>query len=155
MTFDQSFEKLIGHEGGYTEGKNDPGGETKYGISKRSYPKLDIKNLTLDSAKTIYYADFWLASGCDVVPDSTAFHIFDMAVNSGVRAAILTIQKVVGTTQDGILGPKTVQAIKDMPPSRFVAWFNAERLRFMASLSNWPTFSRGWALRIADNLKDA
>jgi lysozyme family protein len=78
-----------------------------------------------------------------------------MAVNSGVRAAILTIQKVVGTTQDGILGPKTVQAIKDMPPSRFVAWFNAERLRFMASLSNWPTFSRGWALRIADNLKDA
>jgi len=155
MTFDQAFEKLIGHEGGYTEGKNDPGGETKYGISKRAYPKLDIKNLTLDTAKTIYYADFWLPSGCDVVPDAAAFHIFDMAVNSGVRTAIVTVQKVVGTTPDGVLGPKTHQAIKDMPPSRFIAWFNAERLKFMANLSNWPTFSKGWALRIAENLKDA
>jgi len=155
MNFDQAFEKLIGHEGGYVNNPADPGGETKYGISKRSYSRLDIKNLTLDTAKTIYYVDFWLAAGCDAADDSAAFHIFDMAVNSGIHPTILTVQKVVGTAQDGVLGPKTLQAIKNMPPSRFIAWFNAERLRFMASLDNWPKFSKGWALRIVDNLKDA
>ncbi|OXE36892.1 MAG: hypothetical protein CGW95_04725, partial [Phenylobacterium zucineum] len=54
MTFDQAFEVLIGHEGGYTNNPQDPGGETKFGISKRAYPDQDIANLTLDAAKAIY-----------------------------------------------------------------------------------------------------
>lgn len=155
MNFDQAFERLIGHEGGYTPGNGDPGGETKFGISHRSYPGEDIKGMTLDRAKTIYARDFWGPAGCDVVPDAAKFQVFDTAVNSGVHAAIEIMQKAIGATPDGILGPLTLQTLQSMPAPRFIARYNAQRLAFMAGLTNWPRFSRGWALRIADNLMEA
>ena len=152
MNFDESFAKLIGHEGGYVNDKRDPGGETKYGVSKRSYPTLNIASLTEYDAKAIYLRDFWKPAGCDRVPPAIAFDLFDMAVNSGVSRAIKTLQRVVGTAEDGQLGPITLAAVAALDPVRAVARFNAVRLAFMASLPTWPTFSRGWALRIADNL---
>lgn len=153
--FDQCFEKLIGNEGGYTPGKGDPGGETKFGVSKRSYPALEISSLTLDDAKAIYMRDFWTPAGCDSVPTSIAFDLFDMAVNSGVSRAVKTLQRVAGTAEDGKLGPVTLAAVAQLDPVRAVAWFNGVRLSFMVSLDVWPTFSRGWALRISDNLMGA
>lgn len=155
MNFDQSFEKLLGHEGGYTPGKGDPGGETKFGISHRAYPGEDIKGLTLARAKEIYARDYWGPAGCDALPDAAKFQVFDMAVNSGVHQTVQTLQRAVGSVPDGILGPKTLQAIQSMPAPRFIAKFNGNRLAFMAGLTNWPAFSRGWALRIADNLNEA
>jgi lysozyme family protein len=152
MTFDDAFAALIGHEGGYANHPNDPGGETKYGISKRSYPGEDIRNLTLTRAKEIYRRDFWGPAGCDVLPDEIRFDVFDMAVNSGVRQSVKTLQKAVYADVDGILGPRTLMAANNMQPHQVVARFNGVRLAFMASLGNWPTFSKGWALRIADNL---
>lgn len=154
MTFDQAFERLIGHEGGYVADSRDPGGETKYGISKRSYPGEDIAGMTLERAKAIYLRDFWGPAGCDAVPPAVRFDLFDMAVNSGVRTAVRTLQKVVGETEDGILGPRTLQAVQSMPATRLVARFNGARLEFMASLSTWPAFGRGWARRIASNLME-
>lgn len=155
MTFDQAFERLIGHEGGYVNDSRDPGGETKYGISRRSYPGEDIAGMTLERAKTIYLRDFWGPAGCDAAPDAVKFDLFDMAVNSGVRAAVRTLQKVVGETQDGIIGPRTLQAVQSMPAPRLVARFNGARLEFMASLPTWPAFGKGWARRIAANLMEA
>ncbi len=152
MTFDDAFAALIGHEGGYVNHPDDPGGETKYGISKRSYPAENIATLTLTRAKEIYRRDFWGPAGCDVLPDEIKFDVFDMAVNSGVRQAVKTLQKAVYADVDGILGSRTLMAANNMQPHQVVARFNGVRLAFMASLSNWPTFSRGWALRIADNL---
>ena len=152
MTFDDAFAALIGHEGGYVNHPDDPGGETKYGISKRSYPGENIATLTLTRAKEIYRRDFWGPAGCDVLPDEIKFDVFDMAVNSGVRQSIKTLQKAVYADVDGILGSRTLMAAKNMPPHQVMARFNGVRLAFMASLGNWPTFSRGWALRIADNL---
>jgi lysozyme family protein len=154
MDFDTAFVKLIEHEGGYVNNPVDPGGETKYGISKRAYPSEDIKNLTLDRAKSIYLKDYWGPAGCDMVPEIAKFQVFDMAVNSGVRQTIKTLQRAVGEEQDGVLGPRTIQAIQSLPAPRFVSWFNAERLRFMSNLPIWPAFGRGWAKRIADNLKE-
>ena len=153
--FDQCFEKLIGHEGGYTPGKGDPGGETKFGVSKRSYPALEISSLTLDDAKAIYMRDFWTPAGCDSVPTSIAFDLFDMAVNSGVSRAVKTLQRVAGTAEDGKIGPVTLAEVAQLDPVRAVARFNGVRLSFMVSLDVWPTFSRGWALRISDNLMGA
>ena len=152
MKFDQAFDKLIGHEGGYTPGKGDPGGETCWGISKRSYPKLDIASLTQADAKAIYLRDYWKPAGCDSVPPAIAFDLFDMAVNSGVARAVKTLQRTVGTAEDGKLGPLTLAAAAKLDPARAVARFNGVRLAFMVGLDVWPTFSRGWALRIADNL---
>ena len=152
MTFDEAFERLIGHEGGYVADSRDPGGETKYGISKRSYPGEDIKNLTLGRAKQIYLRDFWGPAGCDTVPAGIRFDLFDMAVNSGVKSAIRTLQYTVGETPDGVLGPRTLQAVQSVDAMRLAVRFNAQRLVFMASLPTWPAFGRGWANRIASNL---
>lgn len=156
MTFDEAFTALIGNEGGYTPGlSGDGGGETKYGISKRSYPLENIKGMTLERAREIYQRDYWWKAGCDTVPDGVKFSLFDMAVNSGCLPAIRCVQRAVGVDDDGIIGPKTLQAMAAMPTSRFIARFNGHRLQFMSSLSNWPAFSRGWANRIAKNLQEA
>jgi lysozyme family protein len=152
MNFDQSFERLIGHEGSYVNDPRDPGGETRYGISRRSYPGEVIRTMTLERAKEIYLRDFWGPAGCDAVPDGVKFDLFDMAVNSGVTQAVRTLQRAVGVDDDGKLGPITLQAVASMPPLRFVARFNGYRLQFMSTLATWPAFGRGWANRIAKNL---
>jgi lysozyme family protein len=152
MNFDDSFKLLIGHEGGYVNHAADPGGETKFGISKRAYPQEDIKHLTLDRAKALYLRDYWGPAGCDALPQDVRYDVFDMAVNSGVRAAIKLLQKTVGTVEDGILGPRTLAAVNSMPVSRLRARYLGSRLEFMASLPTWPAFGRGWARRIAAGL---
>ena len=154
MNFDEAFERLIGHEGGYVNHPSDPGGETNFGISRRSYPGEDIKGMTLARAKAIYLRDYWGPAGCDAVPEALRFDLFDMAVNSGPRLAVTMLQRVVGETQDGILGPRTLQAVQSMPAPRLRARFNGLRLAFMAELPNWPAFGRGWAKRIAANLQE-
>lgn len=155
MNFDRAFERLIGHEGGYVNDPRDPGGETKFGISKRSYPAEDIKGLTLERAKAIYRRDFWGVAGCDAVPDAMKFDLFDMAVNSGPVTAIKTLQRSAGVTPDGLLGPITLQALNSTPAPRLVARFNGHRLDFMTDLKTWPVFGKGWAKRVASNLKEA
>jgi lysozyme family protein len=152
VNFDQAFAKVIGHEGGYVNSKADPGGETKFGISKRSYPSEDIPNLTLERAKEIYLRDYWGPAGCDAAPDLIRFDLFDMAVNSGVRAAVKAMQKAVGETEDGILGPLTLQSMQSMPTLRLVARFNGARLLYISDATAWPAFGRGWCKRIGSNL---
>jgi lysozyme family protein len=152
MTFDEAFELLIGHEGGLSDNPADPGGLTRYGISQRSYPGENIRALTLGRAKTIYQRDFWGPAGCDGVPAAVRFDVFDMAVNSGVRAAVKCLQGAAGAEQDGVLGPKTLQAVGVLDGARLSARFNGARLAFMASLPAWKDFGRGWANRIASNL---
>ncbi|MBI1684468.1 glycoside hydrolase family 108 protein [Caulobacter hibisci] len=151
MTFDAAFEILIGHEGGYVNDPRDPGGETKFGISKRSYPNEDIKALSLARAKAIYYDDFWRAAGCDKVA-GLAFDLFDTAVNSGVRRAVEILQEAVGARTDAVLGPKTLAAALAFSPDAARRRFNAIRLRFMTDLPIWSSFGKGWARRVADNL---
>lgn len=155
MDFDEAFERLIGHEGGYVDSRVDPGGETKYGISKRSYPGEDIANLTLDRAKEIYRRDFWGAAACDALPEGIKFDVFDMAVNSGVTSSIRVVQRAAGASPDGVMGPATLQALNSIPAARLLARFNGARLAFMAELPTWPSFGRGWARRIASNLMAA
>jgi lysozyme family protein len=153
VNFDIAFERLIGHEGGYVNDPRDPGGETKYGISKRAHPAEDIAGMTLARAKQIYMHNYWGPAGCDALPAAVKFDVFDMAVNSGVKAAIKTLQQAVGETPDGVLGPLTLQAAQSFSAAGAAARFNGARLDFMASLPTWPTFGRGWARRIASNLK--
>jgi lysozyme family protein len=152
MTFDEAFTALIGNEGGYVNNPADPGGETKYGISKRSYPNEDIRNLTIDRAKAIYLRDYWGPAGCDGVPYEIRFDLFDMAVNSGIKPAVRCLQTAAGSPADGVLGPNTLAAAAAMGGPRLSARFNGARLALMASLPTWPTFGKGWANRIASNL---
>lgn len=164
MNFDTVFERVIGHEAGYTDNPKDPGnwtggkvnsGElkgTKYGIAANTYPDLDIKNLTEDQAKAIYYEDWWLALGMDRFSSAMQFQMFDAAFNHGMRNATKIFQRAVGVVDDGIIGSKTMAAASDMDVNDKLMRFLAYRIRFYTSLSTFDTFGRGWSNRVANNL---
>ena len=143
----------MGHEGGYVNDPNDPGGETKWGISKRSYPTVDIAALTRDDAKAIYRRDFWDRVRADALPDGVAFQMFDFAVNSGIETAVRALQRALDVADDGHWGPASQAAAARVGESDQIMGINAERLVFMTRLSNWPHHGRGWARRIAGNLR--
>lgn len=153
MNFDQAFEKLIGHEGGYVNNEKDPGGETNFGISKRSYPDEDIKGMTPERAKALYLRDFWTPLACDELPAPIRFDVFDMAVNSGKVRAARMLQQAVFAQTDGVIGPRTLTGIRTMNPDCLIRRFNGLRLEFMTGLQTWDEFGRGWARRIAANLQ--
>ncbi len=152
MNFDEAFERLLGHEGGFVNDASDPGGATKYGISQRSYPGEDIANLTTERAKFLYLRDFWTPTGCEAVPACIRFDLFDMAVNSGVKTAVKILQTAVFATPDGVLGPRTLMGISTMSADCLIRRFNGLRLQYMTKLKNWPDHGKGWANRIAANL---
>ena len=151
--FDQCFDKLISHEGGYVNHASDPGGETNYGISKRAYPALDIKALTPADAKAIYKRDYWDRAQCDQLPSQLSYLVFDAAVNSGIGQSIRFLQRAVGVADDGAIGPITLSAAKRMDTESLCARFLGQRLEFMTKLSTFDVFGKGWSRRIADQLK--
>lgn len=147
--FDQAFEIVVGHEGGYSNNPADPGGETKYGISKRSYPSTDIASLTLAGAKQIYQRDYWSKAGCDLCDPGLALIVFDAAVNNGVGQAVRWLQTAVGAAADGVIGPATRGAIQKANAQEALVAMHAARIYMMAGLSTWSTFGRGWSKRLA------
>lgn len=151
MNFDQAFERLLGHEGGYVNDPRDPGGETNWGISKRAYPNVDIKALTQDAAKAIYRRDYWAPVRADELPDIVRFDVFDAAVNSGVTQSAKWLQRAVGANPDGVIGAQTVAAARSAG-TQLAANFNGYRLQFYTDSGNWPTYGKGWARRVASNL---
>jgi len=153
LTFDIAFDRLLGHEGRYSNDPNDPGGETNWGISKRSYPHIDIKNLTREGAKIIWRRDFWDRLHADKLYDGVVFQLFDFAANSGIETAVRYLQRVVGVADDGNWGPVSQTAADTMTESDMIMRLIGERLDFMTRLKNWPHAGKGWARRIATNLR--
>jgi lysozyme family protein len=155
MKFDDMFTRLLGHEGGYVNDPQDPGGETNWGISKRSYPHVDIRNMTREKARDIYYQDFWLPLNGDQLHDGVAWQLFDFAVNSGIGTAIRAYQRALGVADDGHFGPVSLAAAKAATETDQIMRLLAERLDFMTRTNNWPYHGKGWARRIAANLRFA
>lgn len=164
MTFDDAFDRLIGHEGGYSDDRSDPGnwtggrvnvGElkgTKYGIAANTYGDLDIKNLTLEAAKAIYYRDWWLKTGADQLDAAIVYQMWDFAVNAGMGTAKRALQRAVRVADDGEIGPMTIRAARAMSTTDVLMRFTAQRLRYYTSLSTWSTYGKGWTNRVAGNL---
>lgn len=150
MDFDTAFSRVIGSEGGYVNNPADPGGETKFGISKRSYPDEDIAGLTIERAKFLWERDFWKPLG-ETHP-AIKFQCFDFAGNSGMGTAIRKLQAAVGVADDGHWGPVSAAALASMDLNDVLMRFAAQRLLFMTSLSTWGEFGRGWARRVANDL---
>lgn len=157
MNFDQAFDRLIGNEGGYSFNAADPGGETMWGVTARvaraSGYSGDMKALPRETAAAIYKARYWDTISAEVLPEVLRFEVFDAAVNSGVQQGVRWLQRAAGVTDDGILGPMTLAAVHGGDPMRLALAFNGERLDMMTSLPTWGSFGRGWARRIAGNLK--
>lgn len=153
--FTKVIDRVLAHEGGYVNHPKDPGGETNWGIAKRSYPNVDIKRLTRDGAIAIYRRDFWDRVQGDKLPPAVAFQVFDAAVNHGPGNAVRWLQRAAGVADDGLLGPVSLAAIRKAEPTDLVLRFNACRLEFYASLTTFPTFGKGWVRRVAGNLRSA
>lgn len=150
--FDKLIERVLGHEGGYVDDPHDPGGETRWGISKRAYPDLDIRNLSREGAIEICRHDYWDRIRGNELPPAIAFQVLDAAVNHGTQTAIRWLQRAAGANEDGFLGPRTMLALRTTLPLELLARFNAARLSFYADLSTFGRFGKGWARRVAENL---
>jgi lysozyme family protein len=155
MSFDIDIARVLANEGGYTPGlANDPGGETNFGISKRSYPSVDIKALTRDGAIAIYKRDFWDTVHADELPAVLQFQALDFAVNCGISTAIRKLQSAAGVADDGFWGPVTqAKVLAILPPAALTAAFMALTLAYKRKLSNWPTFHDGWVDRFVADLQ--
>jgi len=151
----QALKQVLKYEGGKVDDPRDPGGRTAFGVTQNTYnawrkkqnlPIVDVFTISQNEVAAIYRQEYWDRIRGDDLPAGVDFAVFDFAVNSGVSKAAKTLQSVVGVTQDGVIGPATIQAAKN-----YVAMaVTNKRLSFMQSLSIWSTFGRGWSARIAD-----
>jgi lysozyme family protein len=148
-SFEAVVEALKTREGGYVNNPRDPGGQTKYGISRRSYPNEDIPNLTWQRAKQLYHRDFWLDCKLDELPAKLRPMIMDAAVHHGKVKAIKFLQKALNVTADGIIGPQTIRAANTQDCNRLAERVAEQRLTLLRNLETYSTFGRGWERRIA------
>lgn len=136
MNFDEAFEHILKYEGGatITNDKDDAGGLTKYGISKRAHPTLDIANLTLAEAKEIYFVDYWKATNCEALPPHLKLMAFDCAVNQGANFAKDCIKRI----------------FEQYPLSesgQLIYFFNKRKARYLKN-KQYTKFGKGWMNRL-------
>ena len=152
--FDKAFEHVIGLEGGYVNDPDDPGGETKYGICKRSYQSVDIAKLTIEDAKAIYKRDYWDMVKGDDLPEPLSMFVFDCAVNQGVPVAIRLLQKTLNVVQDGILGRVTLGAAARMTRHDMAEFLAYRQLRYTGT-RHFDKFGFNWFRRVIIMAMDA
>ena len=152
VKFNDIIEVVLHHEGGYVNDPDDPGGETNFGIAKRSHPDVDIKNLTKDGAKEIYYQDYWMKNRVPQMPEDLKHIYFDMCVNQGRGRAVKILQQTANANGadlkvDGGLGPKTIGALNGVELDRVRAY----RIKYYADLvtrkPDLEKFYFGWFRR--------
>jgi len=157
MNFLIAFEKLLKHEGGYSDHSADPGGKTRYGVTeavaREAGYRGDMRELPLDLAQRIYKDKYWDAMQVEALPVDVRYIVFDGAVNSGITQSAKWLQRACGVKDDGVVGPATIRAANSLASDGLKRRILGQRLRFMATLPNWPAFGRGWVNRIADLLE--
>ncbi|MDV4263336.1 glycoside hydrolase family 108 protein [Acinetobacter seifertii] len=159
LSFDEVFERTIGHEGGYVNNPKDPGGETIWGITivtARANGYIGpMRYMKRDQAKEIYRKAYWERAKCAQYNSAIGFQMFDAAVNHGIGNAIRILQRAVGVADDGSVGQITLGAINEKSLDDVLVLFNAERLDFYSKLKTFDEFGRGWTRRVAGNLRYA
>jgi lysozyme family protein len=157
MNFLIAFEKLLKHEGGFSDHSADPGGKTRYGVTevvaREAGYRGDMRELPLDLAQRIYKDKYWDAMQAEALPVDVRYIVFDGAVNSGITQSAKWLQRACGVKDDGVVGPATIRAANSLASDGLKRRILSQRLRFMATLPNWPAFGRGWVNRIADLLE--
>ncbi len=152
--FNKFMPIILKHEGGYVNDPDDLGGETKYGITKRRYPNLDIKSLTSHEATNIYYRDFYKPLNLDLIEDDLlALHIFDMAINAGKKRAVKLLQSCLnGIAKDGVIGPRTAKLVHAASLNvDIVQVYKAKRYEYYYKISllrRNAKFLKGWIRRV-------
>ena len=158
--FDACFTELLKHEGGYVNHPADPGGRTNLGVTQRvyeewvGYPVSEkiMRGLTPDHVRTLYKVKYWDRVKGDELPDGLDLCVFDFGVNAGPSRAKRYLQMLVGAKPDGIIGPNTMQALKDKASAvgtkELVRGYSDLRHQYYRKLRHFKTFGRGWTRRV-------
>ena len=152
-TFEEIINQVLEHEGGYVNDPHDAGGETNFGIAKRWYPNVDIKNLTKEQAKKIYHQDYWRPAKCDEVPSQLRHIYFDMCVNFGRKGAVKVLQQAANSKTrnkidvDGGMGPATIGALKGVELDRVRAYRVKYYVDLITAKPEQEKFYLGWFRR--------
>lgn len=150
---------ILKHEGGFVNHPKDPGGATNKGITLATFRRYvkpggtvaDLKALTEEQAVIVYKRQYWDAVVADLLPAGVDYSVADFAVNSGPSRAAKELQRIVGVTMDGKIGPQTLAAVNAKQSVWVIDKLNARRLEFLRSLkggSMWRTFGKGWQRRV-------
>ena len=165
--FEKSLELVLAHEGGFQSDSRDPGNAggkcTNLGVTQRVWEqyvghKVDeatIRSLTKEMVSPLYRKEYWDAVHGDQLPSGADYLAFDFAVNAGAFRCVKTIQRALNITADGVIGPVTLKAIQDTNAEDFINSFSAAKENFYRSLTNFPTFGKGWLNRVAEAKKTA
>ena len=161
--FEKAIPTILKNEGGYVNNPKDAGGETNFGISKRSFPDVDIKNLTQETAVAIYRSSFWSKYPLleEIASQEVATKTFDLMVNMGPARGIKILQLAINeassmcvVTADGRLGPLTVQRANELDPQKLLQAIQANAARFYCDIvkrkPDQEVFLRTWLLRAYD-----
>lgn len=159
--FDLCLDEVLRHEGGYADHRQDPGGATNMGITRKTLarwrqvspwwklPKSAVQDLKRAEAARIYRANYWNAVRAGDLPAGLDLALFDFAVNSGPGRAVRTMQVLLGVAVDGVVGPLTLGAIRPRSAAALVSGLCDRRLGFLGRLSTFSVFGRGWTARVA------
>jgi len=158
QNFAEALQKLLHHEGGYIFHKDDPGGMTNLGVTKKVWEEWvghpveekAMRALTPAVVAPLYKTKYWDKIKGDDLPFGVDYAVFDAAVNSGPGRAVKWLQGCVGVEQDGGIGPKTLAAVASMDPAELVEDYAKRRLSFLMDLPHWSTFGKGWGRRVAE-----
>ena len=158
QNFEAALAAVLHHEGGFSNHKDDPGGMTNLGCTKRVWEEwvghpVDekaMRALTPEDVAPLYKKKYWDAVRGDDLPDGVDYIVFDTAINSGPGRAIKFLQGCVGADMDGALGPKTMAAVRAADPKQLVEDYAKRRLSFLQDLPTWGTFGKGWSRRVAE-----
>lgn len=161
--FPAALQALLKHEGGYVNHPSDPGGMTNLGVTKRVWEEWvghevdekQMRALTPELVAPLYKKKYWDKVCGDELPTGLDLAVFDLAVNSGPGRAAKMLQKVLGVTQDGAIGPQTIAKALNVDSSKLIADYNTERLAFLQALPTWGTFGKGWGRRVAEVTEQA
>ena len=146
-------------EGGYSNDAHDPGGMTDDGIIQREYdldrrswgePTQWVKNISPDEYRTIYYLKYWLPD-CPKLYPGLDLEYFNMCVNGGPHRATVLLQQAIDVTADGVFGPVTLAAVKNLWGSQSVIdAYRADADAFYKALPTFRYFGKDWLRRDAE-----
>jgi len=161
--FDKCLEMLLSHEGGFVNHPEDPGGITNLGVTKKVYDEWtgsesteqEMRDLTPDDVAPIYKKNYWDRVKGDSLPSGLDWACFDWCVNSGSGRPAKAVQRAVGATQDGAIGPQTLGLIMEKDPEEIINYVYGVRQDFYKSLKTFETFGRGWTRRNKETLHQA
>ena len=153
--FRDCLELVLKHEGGFVNHKDDPGGMTNLGVTKKVWEEWvrhevdekQMRALTPALVAPMYEMRYWRTSYCEKLPRGLDLLVFSMAVNAGAGRSVKLLQDAIGVLPDGVIGPRTMERINEANVETLIDKFSEARTAFYKGLKLFPVFGKGWLNR--------